>query len=253
MSRVTTTTSRLVAGTIAALVLAACSSVTDDANTRTLTPTEPSLSKSSEFNSTRHLFHTKEFYAKPGGGGGRPAGITYHGGTVIAGPAVTKVVAIYWATAPIYPSQPTGKGSGSNDGSLIGSFLNNLGGSPYFNINTTYYDGQGFMLRRTNNIESSLELNGARICVQSDTTSQKNLADYFRSNNLKYTVIAFEKASPADVIKNLARQAGKARIALHATDDDRQRRRPGIRFSHRHRRNEEVAASRHGFDPRAPV
>src|SRR6266513_564312 len=43
----------------------------------------------------------------------------------------------------------------------------------------SYYDGQGFMLHKTNNIESSLELDGAKICVQSSTTTQKNLADYF--------------------------------------------------------------------------
>ena len=111
MSRVTTTSSRLVAGTIAALVLAACSSVTDDANTRSMTPTDPSLNRAAEFNSPRHEFKTKQYYAKPGGGGGRPTGITYHGGTVIANPSVTKVVAIYWATNPIYPSQPTGTGA----------------------------------------------------------------------------------------------------------------------------------------------
>src|SRR5437764_10676740 len=142
MSRVTTVTSRLVAGTIAALVLAACSSVADDANTRSMTPTDPSLSQSSEFNSPRHEFRTKEFYARPGGGG-RGTGITYHGGTVIAGPAVTKVVAIYWSSSSIYASQPTGTGGGSSDNSLIGKFLNHLGGSSYFNINTTYYDAGG--------------------------------------------------------------------------------------------------------------
>jgi hypothetical protein len=89
-------TSRLVAGTIAALVLAACS---ESANGPTadhqLAPTEPDRSVA-EFNSTRHLFHTKEFYAKPGSS--KPSsntGIYYHGGTVIT--TATKVVAIYWA------------------------------------------------------------------------------------------------------------------------------------------------------------
>ncbi len=140
MSRVTTTTSRLVAGTIAALVLAACSAA-PDANTGSLTPTEPSLSKSAEFNSPRHEFKTKEFFAKAGGAARvRGTGITYHGGTVIANPSVTKVVAIYWSTGTIYPSQPTGTGAGGSDASLIGSFLNHLGGSAYFNINTTYYN-----------------------------------------------------------------------------------------------------------------
>jgi Phosphate-induced protein 1 conserved region len=144
MSRVTTTTPRLIAGTIAALVLAACSNVTDDASTRS-TPTEPSLGRAAEFNATRHLFRTKEFYARPGGGGtsGKGTGIYYHGGTVIAGPAVTKVVAIYWSANTIYPSQPTGTGGAASDNSLIGSFLKSLGGSPYFNINTTYTNGSG--------------------------------------------------------------------------------------------------------------
>ncbi len=140
MSRVTTATSRLVAGTFAALVLAACSSITDDANTRSLTPTDPTLSRSGEFNSPRHLFHTKEFYARPGGGGGgRGTGIYYHGGTVITSPA-TKVVAIYWGN-PNYANLPAvGAGPGSGDGTLIGTFLRNLGGSAYFGINTSYYN-----------------------------------------------------------------------------------------------------------------
>ena len=60
---------------------------------------------------------------------------------------MTKVVAIYWSTGTIYPSQPTGTGAGGSDGSLIGSFLNHLGGSPYFNINTTYYDAAGARVR----------------------------------------------------------------------------------------------------------
>src|SRR4051812_23778445 len=138
MSRVTTATSRLVAGTIAALVVAGCSSITDDANTRSLTPTDPTLSRSPELNSPRHLFHTKQFYARPGGSG-RGTGITYHGGTVITSPA-TKVVAIYWGN-PVYANLPVaGTGSGSSDGTLIGTFLRNLGGSAYFGINTSYYN-----------------------------------------------------------------------------------------------------------------
>jgi hypothetical protein len=142
MSRLDRSTSRLVAGTIAALVLAACS---DSANLptadRQIAPTEPEQSVA-EFNTTRHLFHTKEFYAKPGAA--KPSsntGIFYHGGTVITGTA-TKVVAIYWGN-PVYTNLPSGTGVGTADGTLIGSFLRSLGGSPYFNINTTYYNGSG--------------------------------------------------------------------------------------------------------------
>jgi general L-amino acid transport system substrate-binding protein len=50
----------------------------------------------------------------------------------------------------------------------------------------SYYDGQGFMVRRSRNVESGLELGDSKICVQGDTTSLLNLADYFRANNMKF-------------------------------------------------------------------
>lgn len=52
-----------------------------------------------------------------------------------------------------------------------------------------YYDGQGFLARKSLNLQSALELNGARVCVQSGSTSQNNLADYFRANGLTYTAV----------------------------------------------------------------
>lgn len=58
---------------------------------------------------------------------------------------------------------------------------------------TIYYDGQGFMVPKKLNIKSAKELNGANICTNTGTTTELNLADYFRANNLKYTVIAFER------------------------------------------------------------
>ena len=69
-------------------------------------------------------------------------GIYYHGGTVIH---AQKVAAIYWSRRTIYQGGPAAgsAGAGSADGSVIGYFLNNLGGSPYYNINTTYTDGVG--------------------------------------------------------------------------------------------------------------
>src|SRR5205814_2706127 len=45
-----------------------------------------------------------------------------------------------------------------------------------------YYDGAGFMLPRARNIDSALELNGSKVCVQAETTTQPNLADYCRGN-----------------------------------------------------------------------
>src|SRR4026209_746693 len=58
----------------------------------------------------------------------------------------------------------------------------------------TYYDGQGFLVRKALKVNSALELNGASICTQTGTTTELNLADYFRANNMKYEVIAFATA-----------------------------------------------------------
>ncbi|QKV18064.1 amino acid ABC transporter substrate-binding protein [Oricola thermophila] len=57
-----------------------------------------------------------------------------------------------------------------------------------------YYDGQGFMIRTSMNINSALELSGASICTNTGTTTELNVADYFRANNMEYELVAFEKA-----------------------------------------------------------
>ncbi|HTA99501.1 MAG TPA: amino acid ABC transporter substrate-binding protein [Bradyrhizobium sp.] len=62
-----------------------------------------------------------------------------------------------------------------------------------------YYDGQGFMLPRSRNIDSALNLNGSKVCVQESTTTQLNLADYFRTNNMKFEEMKFSKLD--DVVK----------------------------------------------------
>ncbi|HEV2602353.1 MAG TPA: amino acid ABC transporter substrate-binding protein [Microvirga sp.] len=54
-----------------------------------------------------------------------------------------------------------------------------------------YYDGQGFMVRKKLGVSSAKELNGASVCTQQGTTTELNLADYFRANNMKYEVVAF--------------------------------------------------------------
>lgn len=58
----------------------------------------------------------------------------------------------------------------------------------------TYYDGQGFLAKKSLKVNSALELNGASICVQTGTTNEQNVADYFKANNMKYEVIAFGTA-----------------------------------------------------------
>ncbi|MGB3391719.1 MAG: amino acid ABC transporter substrate-binding protein [Pseudaminobacter sp.] len=57
-----------------------------------------------------------------------------------------------------------------------------------------YYDGQGFLVRKSLKVNSALELNGASVCVQTGTTNEQNLADYFRANGMKYEVVAFATA-----------------------------------------------------------
>ncbi|OPF90202.1 Putative amino-acid ABC transporter-binding protein YhdW [Rhodopseudomonas palustris] len=61
----------------------------------------------------------------------------------------------------------------------------------------SYYDGQGFMAKKSLKVNSALELNGASICVQTGTTNEQNVADYFKGNNMKYEVIAFANADEA--------------------------------------------------------
>src|SRR3977135_1887638 len=56
-----------------------------------------------------------------------------------------------------------------------------------------YYDGEGFMIPKSRNIDSALELNDSKVCVQDGTTTQLNLADFFRANNIKYQEMKFAK------------------------------------------------------------
>ncbi len=57
-----------------------------------------------------------------------------------------------------------------------------------------YYDGQGFMVRKSLNVKSARELSGASVCVQTGTTTELNVADFFRANNLKYEPVVFASA-----------------------------------------------------------
>ncbi|MDI3326657.1 amino acid ABC transporter substrate-binding protein [Pontibacterium granulatum] len=55
-----------------------------------------------------------------------------------------------------------------------------------------YYDGQGFMVKKDLGLKSVKELDGATICVQSGTTTELNMADYFRSHGLEHTPVVFD-------------------------------------------------------------
>ena len=56
----------------------------------------------------------------------------------------------------------------------------------------TFYDGQGFMVPADLGVQSATELDGAEVCVQAGTTTELNLADYFRANNMEFKPVVFE-------------------------------------------------------------
>jgi general L-amino acid transport system substrate-binding protein len=58
-----------------------------------------------------------------------------------------------------------------------------------------YYDGQGFMInaKKLPGVNSALQLSGASVCVQAGTTTELNLADYFKTNKMEYNPVVFEK------------------------------------------------------------
>jgi general L-amino acid transport system substrate-binding protein len=64
-------------------------------------------------------------------------------------------------------------------------------------VAVNYYDGQGFLVRKELAVDSALKLSGATICVQTGTTTEKNLADYFRTHNLELKSVVFENAEQA--------------------------------------------------------
>lgn len=63
------------------------------------------------------------------------------------------------------------------------------GGMLFTGVN--YYDGQGFMVKKKLGVDSALKLDGASICVQQGTTTELNLADYFRAHKMKFEPVVF--------------------------------------------------------------
>ena len=55
-----------------------------------------------------------------------------------------------------------------------------------------YYDGQGFLVNKKMGVSSAKDLDGATVCIQAGTTTELNLADYFRANGMKYTPITYD-------------------------------------------------------------
>ena len=90
-----------------------------------------------------------------------------------------------------------------------------------------YYDGQGFMVRKDLGVASALQLSGASICVQTGTTTELNLADYFKANNLQYNPVVFEKQEEVDAAYDAGRcdvyttdQSGLYSVRLTLKDPD---------------------------------
>ncbi|MET0942973.1 MAG: amino acid ABC transporter substrate-binding protein [Mesorhizobium sp.] len=94
----------------------------------------------------------------------------------------------------------------------------------------TYYDGQGFMInsKKLPGVNSALQLSGAAVCVQSGTTTELNLADYFKANKMEYNPVVFEKLEETNAAYDSGRcdvlttdQSGlyATRLTLGAPDD----------------------------------
>ena len=64
-------------------------------------------------------------------------------------------------------------------------------------VGVNYYDGQGFMVRKSAGVKLGKELGGATVCVQTGTTTELNLADFFRTSNLPYKPVVFDKIDEA--------------------------------------------------------
>lgn len=92
----------------------------------------------------------------------------------------------------------------------------------------TYYDGQGFLVNKKMGISSAKELDGATVCIQAGTTTELNLADYFRANGLKYTPITYDTSDESakslesgrcDVLTSDQSQLYAQRIKLASPDE----------------------------------
>lgn len=68
-----------------------------------------------------------------------------------------------------------------------------------------FYDGQGFMVNKKLGVKSAKDLNGASICIQIGTTTEKNVSDYFASNNMKFKPVVFESADESAVMYDTGR------------------------------------------------
>jgi len=64
-------------------------------------------------------------------------------------------------------------------------------------VAVNYYDGQGFMVKKDLGVSSAKELDGATVCIQTGTTTELNLADFFKQNNITYQPVTVADDSEA--------------------------------------------------------
>ncbi|MHA1548782.1 MAG: amino acid ABC transporter substrate-binding protein, partial [Alphaproteobacteria bacterium] len=64
-------------------------------------------------------------------------------------------------------------------------------------VGVNYYDGQGFIIRKSKGVTNAIGLDGATVCIQTGTTTELNLADYFRVNNISYEPVPMETNAEA--------------------------------------------------------
>jgi hypothetical protein len=194
MSRISHAVRRTATGSIAlaTLTLAACSETTNNpvAPDPMSAPDVAALSSSNNDQQHGHVMHTKQLEAhKNAAARSSGTGIFYHGGPVLQ--AATNVANIYWAASPIFTNGPAAgtTGAGAADGSLIGTFLRGLGGSAYFNINTTYTNAAGVHINNIVNYtqfyanNTSVPAAGANV---SDAQMIAMLQSAFNAGNLTY-------------------------------------------------------------------
>ena len=217
---------RVLAGAAGLAILAGCADSsrnvtgpTDSAPSFDRAPDQPGGDQGKSDEPHGHIFELRSSpsagRAKPHGGGG--TGISYHGGPVLQ--AGTDVVAVYWANGTIYNGGPAAgtAGAGSADNSLVGYFLSHLGGSPYFNINTTYTDGAGRAIANVVNYtaywanNTSVPSNGQSV---SDAQMVSMLQSGFNSGNLSYDPNALYAIFTAGTV-NLGGGFGTQYCAYH--------------------------------------
>src|ERR1700722_10114363 len=102
------------------------------------------------------------------------------------------------------------------------------GGMFFTGVN--FYDGQGFMVRKKLGVDSALKLDGASVCIQQGTSTELNLADFFRAHNMKFEPVSFATdeetvkaydSGRCDVYTTDASGLYAERLKLAAPDDHR--------------------------------